>query len=283
MAAGGGGLGGTVGASGSAGNAAAGSSGQGGQSGSAGAAGGPSGWTLTWSDEFDGANGQSPDGAKWGYDIGGDGWGNNELEFYTNRPQNSATDGQGHLLITLQSETYMTRSYTSARLKTQTKFQQAHGRFESRLKIPKGQGVWPAFWMLGADITTNVWPNCGEIDIMENAGREPRINHGSLHGPGYSGGNPLTGTYTLQSGALADDFHVYAVEWETNVVRFYVDANLYETRHDTDVPAGAKWVYDHPFFMILNIAMGGAFGGTPDASTVLPQVMTVDYVRVYSR
>jgi beta-glucanase (GH16 family) len=178
----------------------------------------------------------------------------------------------------------MNRSYTSARLKTQGKFTQAYGRFEARIKLPTGQGVWPAFWMLGEHITTNAWPNCGEIDIMENAGKKPTVNHGSLHGPGYSGGNPLTGTYTLTGGGkLADDFHVFRVEWETNTVRFYVDETNYETRKNTDVPSGAEWVYDHPFFMILNVAIGGAFGGAPDSTTVLPQVMTVDYVRVYTK
>jgi beta-glucanase (GH16 family) len=118
---------------------------------------------------------------------------------------------------------------------------------------------------------------------MENVGKEPAVNHGSMHGPGYSGGNPLTGSYTLKSGALADDFHVYAVEWEENTVRFYVDDTNYETRKNTDVPSGAKWVYDHPFFMILNIAIGGSFPGSPDSTTMLPQTMTVDYVRVYTK
>jgi len=253
-------------------------------SGTSGAAGAPAGWTLAWSDEFEGASGQSPDASKWAFDVGGDGWGNSELEYYTDRPENSATDGQGHLVITLKSETYMNRSYTSARLKTQGKFTQAYGRFEARIKAPTGQGVWPAFWMLGEDITTNAWPNCGEIDIMEIAGKAPTVNHGSLHGPGYSGGSPLTGTYTLTGGGtLPDDFHVYRVEWEANTVRFYVDETNYETRKNTDVPNGAEWVYDHPFFMILNIAMGGSFGGAPDSTTMLPQTMVVDYVRVYSK
>jgi beta-glucanase (GH16 family) len=263
--------------------------GSGGANGTAGAenAGGgvtaPDGWKLSWNDEFDGASGEKPDSTKWGYDLGGDGWGNDELEYYTDRPENAATDGQGHLLITLKSETYMNRSYTSARLLTLGKFSQTYGRFEARIQVPTGQGVWPAFWMLGADIKTNTWPGCGEIDIMEVAGGKPRVNHGSLHGPGYSGGSPLTGTYTLASGALSDEFHLYAVEWETNVVRFYVDESLYETRKNTDVPAGGTWVYDHPFFFILNVAVGGSFGGVPDATTLLPQTMTVDYVRVYQR
>jgi beta-glucanase (GH16 family) len=270
----------------SAAAASGGASTQAGRGGEAGGAGGdaaPDGWKLSWSDEFAGENGEKPDSTKWGYDLGGDGWGNNELEYYTDRPENAATDGQGHLLITLKSEKMMNRDYTSARLITLGKFDQSYGRFEARIKIPKGVGVWPAFWMLGADIKTNAWPNCGEIDIMENAGKAPRVNHGSLHGPGYSGGNPLTGTYTLPSGALADDFHLYAVEWEQNVVRWYVDRNLYETRKNTDVPSGGTWVYDHPFFMILNVAIGGSFGGAPDSTTMLPQSMTVDYVRVYER
>lgn len=241
------------------------------------------GWKLSWSDEFDGPAGEKPDASKWAYDIGGDGWGNNELEYYTDRADNAATDGQGQLVITLKAERLMNRDYTSARLKTLGKFTQTFGRFEARIKSPRGPGVWPAFWMLGADIQTNSWPQCGEIDIMEIAGKEPRVNHGSLHGPGYSGGSPLTSTYTLPSGELSDDFHVYAVEWEENVVRWYVDASLYQTRRSSDVPSGGTWVYDHDFFMILNVAIGGSFGGAPDASTVLPQKMLVDYVRVYER
>lgn len=276
----------TAGAGGQSESATSGSSAQGGASDEQGGAGNdsaPDGWKLSWSDEFDGPTGQKPDATKWAYDLGGDGWGNNELEYYTDRADNAATDGQGNLLITLKSEKFMNRDYTSARLITLGKFTQTYGRFEVRAKIPRGQGVWPAFWMLGADIQTNAWPKCGEIDIMENAGKDPRINHGSLHGPGYSGGNPLTGKYTLPSGALADDFHVYAVEWEENVVRWYVDTNAYQTRKNTDVPSGGTWVYDHPFFMILNVAIGGNFGGAPDASTMLPQTMSVDYVRVYER
>ena len=255
----------------------------GGSGGGAGSAGAPAGWKLTWSDEFEQDRGTPPDSTKWGYDIGGDGWGNNELQYYTNRTDNSAADGEGHLVITLKSETYMNRSYTSARLLTKGKFTQAYGRFEARVHAPTGKGVWPAFWMLGADISTNAWPSCGEIDIMEIAGKEPKVNHGSLHGPGYSGGNPLTGTYRIPSGALTDDFHVYAVEWEENVVRWYVDTNLYHTKRNSDVPSGGRWVYDHPFFIIMNVAMGGNFGGPPDESTQLPQRMVVDYVRVYER
>src|SRR5712692_6039827 len=244
-------------------------------------------WILVWSDEFNGANGASPDAAKWVIETGGNGWGNNELEYYTGRPQN-AHQQDGKLVITAAHETYtdpygVIRRYTSARLKTAGKFAQEYGRFEARIKIPQGQGIWPAFWMLGNDIATAKWPFCGEIDIMENFGKEPAKVHGSLHGPDYSGENPLTAAYVLPSGKFSDDFHVFAVEWEANVVRFYVDGNLYETRTPKDLPPGARWVYDHPFFILLNVAVGGNRPGSPDATTVFPQTMLVDYVRVYAR
>lgn len=243
----------------------------------------PAGWKLSWSDEFNGAAGQPPDSSKWNFEIGGNGWGNNELEFYTNRRENSALDGNGHLVITVLSEVYMGRNFTSARLTTKGKFAQTYGRFEARLKVPSGQGLWPAFWALGNDIDKVQWPTCGEIDIMENVGREPSINHGTLHGPGYSGGGGVSATYTLPAGKFATDFHTFAVEWEMNVVRFYVDDLLYKTRTPVDLPAGTTWVYDHPFFLILNVAVGGPFPGNPDGTTVLPQTLTVDYVRVYTR
>jgi beta-glucanase (GH16 family) len=247
----------------------------------------PSGWTLVWSDEFAGPNGSLPDPTKWAFDTGGDGWGNNELEYYTARSQNAQLQN-GNLVITAIQETYtgsdgVTRNYTSARLKTAGLFSQTYGRFEARIKIPHGQGLWPAFWMLGDNIGTAGWPACGEIDIMENIGSEPSAVHGSMHGPGYSGANPLTAGFTLSSGQFSDDYHVFAVEWESNVVRFYVDNTLYETRTPSDLPAGTSWVFDHPFFILLNVAVGGNWPGSPDQTTVFPQTMLVDYVRVYAR
>jgi beta-glucanase (GH16 family) len=240
------------------------------------------GWTLTFSDEFDGPSGAAIDASHWTPVNKGDGFGNNELEFYTNRTDNAHLDGNGSLVIEVRKESYMGRMYTSARLESTGKFEQARGRFETRAKLPYGQGIWPAFWLLGNDISSVSWPNCGEIDIMENVGREPSINHGSLHGPGYSGGNPLSGTYTLPQGQkFKDDFHVFAVEWDDKEIRFYVDDQLYETRAPKDVPSGGRWVYDHPFFMILNVAVGGPFPGSPDATTVFPQQLVVDYIRVY--
>jgi len=242
------------------------------------------GWTLIWSDEFNAANGTGADTTKWNLVNKGDGFGNNELEFYTNRPANAYHDGNGFLVIKVIKESYMGREYTSARLESNGKFEHLYGRYEARLQLPRGQGIWPAFWMLGNDIGSASWPNCGEIDIMENIGKEPSIVHGSLHGPGYSGGNPLGQAYTLPNGGkFADGFHVFAVEWEQNVVRFYVDDILYGTKTPSDTPSGARWVYDHPFYLLLNVAVGGNWPGAPDATTVFPQTMLADYVRVYSR
>ncbi|MGC1367029.1 MAG: glycoside hydrolase family 16 protein [Candidatus Acidiferrum sp.] len=248
-----------------------------------------SGWTLAWSDEFSGPDGSSPDPAKWAYDLGGKGWGNHELESYTNRPENAHIE-KGNLVITAQKETYMgadgiSRDYTSARLKTQGLFVQIYGRIEARIKIPEGQGIWPAFWMLGQDLPTAGWPKCGEIDIMENVGKEPGTIHGSLHGPSTTGRpSDLTSIFKLPAGqSFASDFHLYAIEWAPDTVRFYVDSNLYATFHSSDWPAGGKWVFDHPFFILLNLAVGGDWPGPPDSSTKFPQSMLIDYVRVYTK
>lgn len=245
------------------------------------------GYVLVWNDEFSVANGSRPDASRWVIETGGDGWGNHELETYTDRAQNIHVQ-DGNLVITANRETYkgsdgITRKYTSARLKTSGLFEQKYGRFEARMKIPRGQGMWPAFWMLGNNNDTVGWPDCGEIDIMENIGKEPNKVHGSMHGPGYSGGHGLSGTYTLPSGKFSDDFHIFAVEWEPSVVRFYVDSTLYETRTPTDLPKGKKWVFDHPFFLLLNVAVGGDWPGSPSSGTAFPQRMLVDYVKVYSR
>jgi len=245
------------------------------------------GWILTWNDEFNGANGSSPDATKWVVETGGNGWGNDELEYYTARPQNVRQEN-GNLVIEAVKERFsgpdgVRRDYTSARLKTEGLFRQRYGRFEARIQIPAGQGVWPAFWLLGDDFSTTPWPNCGEIDIMESVGSEPSSMRGSLHGPGYSESSPVTTVYKLPRGRFSDQFHVFAVEWEPRVVRFYVDDQLYATKTPADLPPGARWVYDHPFFVILNLAIGGSWPGSPDESTILPQRMLTDYVRVYSR
>ena len=245
-----------------------------------------SSWTLVWSDEFNGPNGSPVDSSRWVAETGGKGWGNNELEFYTARPEN-ANQQDGNLVIKVLKEKYtgdgVTRDYTSARLKTQGKFSQAYGRFEARIKIPRGQGIWPAFWMLGDDIDKVGWPACGEIDIMENIGKQPDIVHGSIHGLGFDDGD-LEAPFRLPADKVfADDFHIYAVEWEPDAIRFYVDDHLYVTRTRADMRPGWKWSFDHPFFLLLNVAVGGNWPGSPDASTVFPQTMLVDYVRVYRR
>jgi beta-glucanase (GH16 family) len=249
-------------------------------------------YNLVWHDEFDGRDGSLPDPKKWTYDLGGGGWGNQELESYTNRAENARIEN-GNLVITARKENYegsdqIAREYTSARLKTQGLFSQAYGRFEARIKIPSGQGVWPAFWMLGDNISSVGWPKCGEIDIMENVGKEPGLVHGSLHGPMTSGAaTDLTSTARLSAGKdFAAAFHLYAVEWEPDGVRFYVDETLYATFSASSVastPATAgSWVFDHPFFLVLNVAVGGDWPGPPDSTTRFPQTMLIDYVRVYS-
>lgn len=243
---------------------------------------------LAWSDEFNGPDGYGLDASKWVFDVGDGGWGNHELEYYTNRPQNAYIH-DGNLVIAALKENYpgtdgRSRKYTSARLKTMGKFSQTYGRFESRIRITAGQGMWPAFWMLGDDIEKLGWPDCGEIDIMENVGKEPSTVHGTIHGPGYSGANGIGVPYVLPAKQrFADDFHVFAVEWEPNTIRFYVDADLYATRTRSEIPADRNWVFDHPFFLLLNVAVGGDWPGDPDATTAFPQTMLVDYVRVYRR
>ena len=246
------------------------------------------GWTLTWSDEFNAPDGTPVDTSKWVLETGGNGWGNQELEYYTTRPENAFQQG-GNLVIKVLQEKYtgadnVTRDYTSARLKSAGKYSQKYGRFEARIKIPQGQGIWPAFWMLGDDIAKVGWPKCGEIDIMENIGKEPSIVHGTIHGPDYSGDKGIGSPFTVPDNArFADDFHIYAVEWEPKAIRFYVDDHLYATRIPAELPKGTKWAYNHPFFMLLNVAVGGNWPGNPDASTVFPQTMLVDFVRVYRR
>jgi beta-glucanase (GH16 family) len=235
-----------------------------------------------WEDNFDGPAGQAPDPNKWKYDIGGSGWGNNERQYYTNSTRNSALDGSGNLVITARRESggfqchYGTCEYTSARLLTAQTFTQTYGRFEARIKIPRTQGIWPAFWMLGG----GNWPNDGEIDIMENIGREPSTVHGTIHGPGYSGGAGIGAAYTLSGGQqFADAFHTFTVDWAPDSITWYVDGIQYQRRTPADL-GGNTWVFNHPFFMIMNVAVGGNWPGYPDGTTVMPQTMTVDYVRV---
>ncbi len=239
---------------------------------------------VVFEDNFDGPSGAGPDGSKWVLETG-DNVNNHERQYYTNSTNNAALDGQGNLVITARRENpanyqcwYGTCEYTSARLNTSGRFTQTYGHFEARIKMSRGQGIWPAFWMLGDDIGGVGWPQCGEIDIMENIGREPSTVHGTIHGPGYSGEGGIGAPYSI-GGSFFDDFHTFAVDWSPNSLTWSVDGNVYQTRTPADL-GGRQWVYDHPFFMILNLAVGGYWPGDPDGSTPFPNTLTVDYVRV---
>lgn len=236
---------------------------------------------LIWQDEFEGPAGQLPNPEKWQFDVGTD-WGNAQLEYDTDRAENVSLDGEGHLAITAREEEYAGQSYTAGRIKTKDLFERTHGRFEARIKLPIGQGIWPAFWLLGSDIEQVGWPQCGEIDIMENIGSEPSVIHGTVHGPGYAGASGISKLFRLPDAQrFADDFHEFAVEWEPEEIRWFVDGEEYY-----NLPARrvlGEWVYDHPFFIILNVAVGGQWPGYPDETTIFPQQMLVDYVRIYEK
>lgn len=245
-------------------------------------------WRLVWSDEFDRADGSAPDPAKWVHDLGGGVWGNNELEYYTDSRANSRIEG-GKLIIEARKESSTGSdgtkwNYTSARLKTQGKASWTFGRVEARIKLPTGQGIWPAFWMLGTNITKVDWPDCGEIDIMENIGREAFTVHGTIHGPGYSGPGGIGGECTVSNGiALAKGFHLFSIEWEPELIRWFLDDRPYFTVSPAKLPTGKKWAFNHDYFLLLNLAVGGGWPGNPDSTTSFPQRMEVDYVRVYAR
>ena len=234
-------------------------------------------WRLIWQDEFD-----SPqlDRSKWDLDIGYTGESNAELEIYTDRQENLRLENS-LLIIEARQEQYQGYRYTSARLKTQGLHSWTYGRVEASIKIPYGQGLWPAFWMLGENVATVGWPDCGEIDIMENIGKTPADVRGTLHGPGYCRDDGIFADFTLIDGKFADDFHIFALDWEPNRLHWYVDGTKYHTLTSDDVPG--KWVFNHPFFLILNVAVGGFWPGYPDETTGFPQFMYVDYVRVYSK
>lgn len=253
------------------------------------------GWEPFFADEFDAPAGTSPDWSVWTPEIGDGtangipGWGNNELQAYTDRPENVAHDGEGNLVITARASDGDAPechyggpcAYTSARLITLGEVEFTYGRVEARMKLPYGQGIWPAFWLLGADVAEVGWPASGEIDVMENIGREPSTVHGTIHGPGYAGGDAIGRPYELEGGErFADAFHLFALEWEPGALRWYVDGELFSTVTPDDVPTGTEWVYDHPFFLIFNVAVGGNWPGYPDDTTTFPQTMAIDYVRV---
>jgi beta-glucanase (GH16 family) len=246
-------------------------------------------WNLLWSDEFDAAAGTSINEAFWTCLEGGHGWGNNELEYYTPRTENVAHDGSGNLVITARQETlvdntcwYGECSYTSARCVTQDKVEFTYGRVEARIKVPTGQGIWPALWMLGANFPEVPWPASGEIDILEHIGSIPDTIYGTVHGPGYSGGSGISKSYRADY-AFPDDFHVYGIDWDPYIIRWYVDGELFGIVSVNDLQENQRWVYDHDFFLLMNLAVGGFWPGEPDETTQFPQQMLVDYVRVYQQ
>jgi len=248
----------------------------------------PTEWKLIWHDEFEAKDGSAIDSSKWTNDVGGSGWGNHELQYYTDRLTN-VSQSQGMLVIKALKEQYsgsdkVSREYTSARVTTRKSLNVTYGRFESRIKLPHGQGIWPAFWLLGQGIKEVGWPSCGEIDIMEHIGKEPANVYGTIHGPGYSGTKGISVSFSLKNNErFADSFHVFALEWEPDALRFYCDGVLYQTLTPSRLPRGTKWVYDRPYFLLLNLAVGGSWPGNPDATTSFPQFMYIDYVRVYQR
>ena len=230
-------------------------------------------------DEFD-VNG-APNAAMWTYDIGTgvNGWGNNELQYYTDRAENVVVE-DGMLKITAIQEDFEGSAYTSARLLTKGLFEQQYGRFEARMKLPFGKGMWPAFWLLGSNIDEIGWPFCGEIDVMENGGSKPTIISGAVHGPDYNAGNAIFKKYEFEDSRVDSEFHIYGIEWGPGYINFYVDDVLYNQITPSDVTG--DWVFDNgPFFIIINLAVGGVFDGNPNEDTIFPQSMYVDYVRIY--
>jgi beta-glucanase (GH16 family) len=234
------------------------------------------GMNLTWSDEF---NGKTPDNANWTCETGGNGWGNNELEYYSNTTKNSFLSG-GYLIIEARKETVGSNKYTSARIISRDKKTFTLGRIDIRTRLPKGKGIWPALWMLGNNISSKPWPSCGEIDIMELLGDTPQKIYGTMHWGAAGGGSThIGGNYSLSSGNFYDQFHVFSLKWESDKLVFLVDDVSYFTGTKSQV--NGDYPFDKPFFFIMNVAVGGNWPGNPDATTTFPQRMIVDYVRVY--
>ena len=246
-----------------------------------------------WADEFDGPAGSPVDSTKWHHDLGDGcqsgncGWGNQEKEWYTSASENVSLNGQGQLQIVARPAAagltcyYGACRYTSAKITTRGTLDVAPGRVEARIKLPAGQGLWPAFWLLGTNIGAVGWPQCGELDIMENHGSNMTSTSSAMHGPGYSGNTPFVHSYQLTAGSFAEDFHTFAVQWDSARVTFFVDGKPHYVIQRDEVRRHGNWVFDQPFFIILNLAVGGTFDGDPRSDSVLPATMLVDYVRVY--
>lgn len=236
------------------------------------------GMKLSWSDEF---NGKLLDNSAWTQETGGNGWGNNELEFYTASPKNTFLSG-GYLIIEARKEVMGSNNYTSARIISKDKKTFTYGRIDIRARLPKGKGIWPALWMLGNNISQSGygWPACGEIDIMELLGHEPKKVYGTIHWGNTGGGSThIGGDFTLSSGDFASSFHVFSLQWDSDKLTFLIDNVIYYTGNKSQVTG--NYPFDKPFFFIMNVAVGGNWPGSPDATTQFPQRMIVDYVRVY--
>ncbi len=238
-----------------------------------------SGYEKAWQDEF---NGTTLDATSWGFDIGGGGWGNNELQYYTNRPENVYLTN-GNLVIEAKKEEFSGRSYTSARLLTKGKREFTFGRIDIRAKLPVGKGIWPALWMLGKKIDQTSWPACGEIDIMELVGKDPNKVYGTLHWGTSTATHQSFGTnYLLPTGNFSDKFHVFSLVWEADKMEILMDDISYY-KFDKSKIGSSPYPFNEAFFLIFNVAVGGDWPGSPDASTVFPQQMIVDYVRVFKK
>lgn len=247
-------------------------------------------WVLAWEDRFEGPAGAPPNPDHWrimlgdGTEYDNPGWGNDELQYYTDDPANVALDGNGNLLITIREDDgsrecyYGACRFTSARLTTRGKVEFAYGRIESRIRVPAGGGIWAAFWSLGTDIGEVGWPQTGEIDFMEFVGRLPNEVFGTIHGPGYAGGESVGDIIKLDE-PVHENYHVFSVEWAPDRIDWFMDGEHYHSATPADAPG--EWVYNHPFFLLLNVAVGGNFGGDVDPELELPVSMAVDYVRVY--
>ena len=252
-------------------------------------------WTLVWSDEFEGPAGSRVDAAKWGHDLGDGcasgncGWGNTEREYYTDAPENVSLDGEGRLRIVARQAPaglicyYGPCRYTSGKITTRGKMTAAPGRVEARIKLPIGQGLWPAFWMLGSGFPAVSWPACGELDIMEFKGSIPGSMSSAIHGPGYSGNTPFAHTHTLPGVSFASDFHTFAVEWDADLVQFSVDGTRHYSVSRSELLQRGSSILGQPYFIILNLAVGGHFDGDPQSDAILPATMLVDWVRVYRK
>ncbi len=246
------------------------------------------GWSLAWSEEFDGAAGGLADPRTWRMETGGGGWGNGELQCYTGGSENAFLDGASNLAIVvgrpepgLRHDRYGGCGYTSARLISKDRVSLRYGLVRARIRVPDGRGIWPAFWMLGQDIDRAGWPRCGEIDVMEILGHDPAVVHATVHGPGYCGSAGVTASHRAPA-SLAAAFHVYSLAWEPGRIRWYLDDQMYATVTPDNL-RGRPWVFGHDFYLLINVAVGGTFPGNPDTSLTFPRTMLIDYIRHYTK